>query len=169
MNIIERSLDNLLVRLTKYKKEAKERPFVLLFEGLTGSGKTSLVHKWIKDNEKNLQVNNFKHYWLSATNLKVNTINMNNKDYDIIFSSDEVDNLCKANIVIIDDLDWTLLKDRKHIIKFISSREVVDPKSITGKKFIDNILAFVLIAHPQECVGMGFKPLSQEDIDLISK
>ena len=140
-NQIEKTLDKYLKRARVKKGELLN----VMFVAETCMGKTAMISKWAKKHEEDIHF-----YNLDAPNLHPQKLQW--KDgiiSDVMFSSQEVDNLNMANTVIfIDQFSMAKRETCDQLLRLVQKREVVDPREADGVKRLDNVLFIVIAALP---------------------
>ena len=99
---------------TKERKKAGQICNVFTVCGLSGSGKTSTIQDWIKEN-------NLKSLWIDRTFTEQNIDGVS-----LVFDSKTIDNINDGEtVVVFDDYDWVPLPTRKHFFNLIKNSKVI--------------------------------------------
>ena len=150
---IESNLSRTLDDLLAYAKSEKHSfaPWVPVV-GLTGSGKTSIIKSWLKHNKlKNWYISGVRplskvevEYLpdipnepsiriVSGEELK-ELFTPKTKTVNVLFSSEEIDNVDEETVIVIDDYDRASEEVRKELFNLIGYHRVVDPRADNEKK-----------------------------------
>ena len=153
---VKESLDNALERAIELEKAKKNfvaidtdghvigdwnpTPINIMISGPTGVGKTARIKSWADDHpDINFVVFN-------AAILRVNKIVSDGIEYDVVFSSDEIDSICKGNtVVFIDNYQYIESSVEHELNKFFDTRSLVDPRTPEGIRIAGNVL-FAVVA-----------------------
>ena len=142
---------------TKERKKAGQICNVFTVCGLSGSGKTSTIQDWIKEN-------NLKSLWIDRTFTEQNIDGVS-----LVFDSKTIDNINDGEtVVVFDDYDWVPLSTRKHFFNLIKNSKVIDYREKAFyncfntvvnlgaeedmqkmyEKKLDNIFMIIVVTHP---------------------
>ena len=115
-------------------------PINIMISGPTGVGKTARIQTWADDQtDLNFVVFN-------AAILRVNKIVSDGIEYDVVFSSDEIDSICKGNtVVFIDNYQYIESSVEHELNKFFDTRSLVDPRTPEGIRIAGKVL-FAVVA-----------------------
>ena len=153
---VKESLDNALDRAIELEKAKKifvaidsdghiigdwnPTPINIMISGPTGVGKTARIKSWAEDH---LDIN---FVVFNAAILRVNKIVSDGIEYDVVFSSDEIDSICKGNtVVFIDNYQYIESSVEHELNKFFDTRSLVDPRTPEGIRIAGNVL-FAVVA-----------------------
>ena len=115
-------------------------PINIMISGRTGVGKTARIKSWAEDH---LDIN---FVVFNAAILRVNKIVSDGIEYDVVFSSDEIDSICKGNtVVFIDNYQYIESSVEHELNKFFDTRSLVDPRTPEGIRIAGNVL-FAVVA-----------------------
>lgn len=114
-----------------------------MISGPTGVGKTARIKSWADDHpDINFVVFN-------AAILRVNKIVSDGIEYDVVFSSDEIDSICKENtVVFVDNYQYIESSVEHELNKFFDNRLLVDPRTPDGTRAAENVL-FAVVAKTE--------------------
>ncbi len=155
-DVVKESLDNALDRAIELEKAKKSfvaidsdghiigdwnpTPINIMISGPTGVGKTARIKSWADDH---LDIN---FVVFNAAILRVNKIVSDGIEYDVVFSSDEIDRICKGNtVVFIDNYQYIESSVEHELNKFFDTRSLVDPRTPEGIRIAGNVL-FAVVA-----------------------
>ena len=110
-------------------------PECIMFEGLTGSGKTAMIRAWA---EKKKDEINFVEF--DASNLIVYTVD----GESIVFSSAEIELMSKDDtVVFIDNYQYMRKDTAQQINRLLDDKIVRDPANPKEEKTLEKILMVV--------------------------
>lgn len=117
-----------------------QTPINIMISGPTGVGKTARIKSWADDHP------DINFVAFDAAILRVNKIISDGNEYDIVFSSDEIDSICKENtVVFVDNYQYIESSAEHELNKFFDTRSLVDPRTPEGIRIAGNVL-FAVVA-----------------------
>lgn len=153
---VKESLDSALERAIELEKAKKifvaidsdghvigdwnPTPINIMISGPTGVGKTARIKSWADDHP------DINFVAFDAAILRVNKIISDNNEYDVVFSSNEIDCICKEKtVVFVDNYQYIESSVEDELIKFFDNRVLVDPRTPEGTRVAENVL-FAVVA-----------------------
>ena len=158
---LSRSLDELLA----YARSGKHdfAPWVPVI-GMPGSGKTSIVKAWLEHNKlKNWYISGIRsmseievEYYPDVPNEPqirlisgqepADLLTPKKKKVNVIFASDEIDDVDDQTVIVIDDYDRASEEVRKELFNLVAFHHVIDPRANNEKKIkVLNPLIMIVI------------------------
>lgn len=144
---IERALDWAL-DYNEEQNELGERNFQnLLLIGQAGTGKTSIIRKWARDNGVNL-------YEVRAAGMDDTDLGgaiSPSKDYSTVvrLASTEFDALNRPkSVLFLDEYNRAPKSVRTNLLELINSHVVPDPRQPSGQRYLENFLFTVAAINP---------------------
>ena len=118
-------------------------PINIMISGPTGVGKTARIKSWADDHP------DISFVAFDAAILRVNKINSDGNEYDVVFSSNEIDCICKENtVVFVDNYQYIESSVEDELNKFFDNRILVDPRTPEGTRVAENVL-FAVVAKTE--------------------
>lgn len=115
-------------------------PINIMISGRTGVGKTARIKSWADEHA------DINFVAFDAALLKVNKIFTDGAEYDVIFSSNEIDSICKEDTVVFVDNYQNIESAVEHELnRFFDNRLLVDPRAPEGIRITENVL-FAVVA-----------------------
>ena len=156
---VKESLDNALERAIEIERAKKifvtidsdghingdwnPTPINIMISGPTGVGKTARIKSWADDHP------DINFVAFDAAILRVNKINSDGNEYDVVFSSDEIDSICKENtVVFVDNYQYIESSVEHELNKFFDDRLLVDSRTPEGIRVAENVL-FAVVAKTE--------------------
>lgn len=119
-------------------------PINIKISGMSGIGKTARINSWAKDHP------DINFVAFDAAILRVNRILVDGTEYDVVFSSNEIDSICKENtVVFVDNFQFIKPPVENELNKFFDDRSLVDPRTPKGIRITKNVL-FAVVATTKQ-------------------
>lgn len=148
---IESVLDRALSRNKAQQKHGKHDFQNILLIGEAGSGKSSIVRKWAKDNNINL-------YEVRAAGMDDTDLGgaiSPSKDYSTVvrLASTEFDALNRPNSVLfLDEYNRAPKSVRTNLLELVNSHVVPDPREPSGQRYLENFLFTIAAINPASSI-----------------
>lgn len=118
-------------------------PINIMISGPTGVGKTARIKSWANDHP------DINFVAFDAAILRVNRIYTDSTECDVVFSSDEIDSICKENtVVFVDNYQYIESSVEHELNKFFDNRLIADPRAPEGVRVAENVL-FAIVANTE--------------------
>lgn len=145
--VIESVLDELLEQ-NKENAELGDKEFLnVLFEGSAGTGKTSRIQAWAKENGVNLVLK--KANEMDEADFAVMTPPSEGETFAKKVRTSEFDVLDKPNSVLfLDEFNRAKPSIRGTLLTFVQDHKIIDPQGEGGVKYFPNFLFTIAAVNP---------------------
>lgn len=144
--VIERELDAILKTNLYAQKRGGTHFNNILFEGAAGTGKTSRIIAWAKENNINLVLKKASEMDESDFGVVVDKVD---QDYASKKRTSEFDNLDKPrSVLFLDEYNRARASVRATLLTLVNDHVIIDPQSPDGLKHFPNFLFTIAAINP---------------------
>ena len=157
--VIEKTLDNLLVKNKRMQGKSNPHYLNALFVGVAGTGKTSRIKSWADKNGVNLFV--VRCAGMDAGDLGGAIRPSDDGQTVKRLGTEEFDKLERPDSVLfLDELNRAPDSVRTDLLELVNSHEIPDPREPSGQRHLDNYL-FTIAAINPDIAGYTVNPVDK--------